>query len=91
MKLVNHWEPALPAWTAFCEANPQLGLIGGKWSWTHLIRKYRDRFIEAGVLRQTTTGRYLLHAETFPAAAFEILSTGPVRVRDAKAKHQEAA
>jgi hypothetical protein len=71
----NVWKPAAPVWRDFCKNNPVLGLLGERWSWVHFQRTHAKAMKEQGVLRQTTTGRYLLDSEKFPAVAFEFLTT----------------
>jgi hypothetical protein len=71
----NPWQTATVVWKEFCANNPVLGLLGERWSWVHFQRTHGQKMRELGVLRQTTTGRYLLNIEKFPDAAFEYLTT----------------
>lgn len=73
---MENWKPAAVVFADFCRNNPALGLLGGRWSVVHFLRVHGKAMKDAGVLRQTTKGRYLLNAETFPAVAFDHLTNG---------------
>lgn len=72
---MDEWQTAAPVWQKFCAEFPQLGLEGSRWSWVHFHRTYGKKMRELGVMRRASTGRYLLNAQTFPQAAFELLTT----------------
>jgi len=76
---LTDWAPAPVAWKAFCEANPGLGLAGTKASWGWLNRNYGAALIAAGVMRKSVGRTLLIHLPTFPAVAFELLTTHPTQ------------
>ena len=71
---IDQWRPALEVWKAFCAANPGLALRGTKWSFSWFRQRFGEAMLATDVMRRTTSRRYLLNTETFPAAAFNVLT-----------------
>jgi hypothetical protein len=69
---MNNWKPAREVWADFCKRNPGFGLNGGDGSYVWLIRTHACAL--SGVLKKTINRRWLADAESFDAAAFNLLT-----------------
>ena len=83
---LDGWTTPQAAWSAFCTANPLLGLRATPWSWVHFQRVHGERMIEAGALVKLPNRRWIANAEKFPGAALSLILTGRLPAPAARAR-----
>jgi hypothetical protein len=66
-------DTATKVWDEFVEANPCLGYVTGRWSFTHFIRTHSQK-LEPDVLYKTHRGHWLADRNRFADAALKILA-----------------
>jgi hypothetical protein len=70
----SEFESLAAAWQRFADEHAYLGLGDSRFAANRFMRRHYDQLAQRGAARRTASGRYIVHKQRFPIAAFELLT-----------------
>ena len=71
----SDWDTAHHVWDAFVARHPELRYPRGRWAFHNFARNFRQRLIDADVIRLARNRFWVADRVRFPAVAFDLATS----------------